>query len=1706
MRVRVLGYIVWVLVICLPSGAAWADRPAAETDILRGNTAYFDGDYLGAEKWYGAAASNDPTWALSLNNRGLARFHQGNYSGAEADFDAAKALDASYVSPYVNKGKCLIAQQQFTNAIAELQAGLAIDSDRPSLLYNLGWAYDEAGNTTNAISRYTFALAADSTYHRARLARGVALAKQGDTSSAIEDFYEVIRSATDSDMLAGIAAYNLQLLRGSGVNFDSTPAATDYQEGLFLFSVQRYQEAMDKFRSARSNETDVAEIPWMAGWTATRQRNEALANSFFSQAAALLPLVTVEPVSGSPTVYFDGLGRGEAPATVFLFPSEYDVALRETVGSDNREWIGRAYTDGTPGGTSNMVMNTATVTAYTAFGPVTDSDRDWLKDSWETNWYGNLAQGPGSQQTDFDGLSALQEHWLLTSPHTHDTDGDGVDDDEELERYETDPAFSNRFFYVNDSSSSNDNWCDAAGSDVNDGLYLTSPKASVQAILSSYDLGAGDVVLIDTGDYALTNSVTVTSSDGGALGNPVIFLGSPYGVRFRRDSAASVSSGWNFDSSGATKLTTASSGRHSSVPIRFMQISGFTKGIYVRGFGGVSLECINISSNSTYGIDSDYVNGGLSEPGLIRNCLIHDNGTYGIYLFDSPVHVESCTLANNATGLHNALGGEPYQVARNNIFHASGSEARCVYARELDLQELDSDHNCFHAENGAALVAIQGSGSFFDLQSYSELTGREAHSIACDPLFANSGAGDYHLQSTGGSYHDGVWTPDASNSPAIDAAALWVAWSEEPPPNGQRADLGAYGNTAQASLSPTDRTLVLTAPGMGVPHLDTAVPLAVVWTRGGSGWQSNDTVRLEYSLDDGASWTDIVDALSVLASRDFFDWDVTGIKSPVARIRITANQDAMAVATTDYRVRIGPEIAFYVNDASTLNDEWCTAQGDVLNSGLTPASPKVSVQAILDEYNLEAGDRVRIDTGSYNLSQNTTITSTDGGSALGQVVFEASPYGVVIDRGSTSGTYVWLINADFISLTTADSTKYPSVPQRYMQVTGGGYGVFCENQFADIQRVDSVGNRTGIHIGDYLVSVKNCLSRDNLTDGVAVNFSEATVENCTIFGNREAGIDSYGSVGCSFKNNIIVAQGEGSTAVYLRSLPEVSDYNNLYSTDGALLGYYSGDKTTLAALRSATGKDANSISVDPLLANPASGNLHLRSIEGRYDSSGTWTKDTRQSPCIDGGDPSVAWTEEPEPNGGRANMGAFGNMLQASKSLTNTAYSLTILSEHGSADPPPAVHTFYEDSFVACSVSSEEVVGNLRYLSTGWALSDHADTNGNVVGGAPHVGLVMTNDALLSWLWSTNDWVDYYEWSTIAQTQYVAVPFPVTVTARDVHGATVTGFTGSGGLSAWLDFETTGTVFGSTSHDNAASSSYTRGIQITPSNDLTVTHVRHYWGSKVSIWTDGGDLLASTAVTSSPGTWVETALEESVLLTAGETYRIGAYGSTYYYSYSSPPFSFADGTVLANCYQSGDGFPSALTTTYSYFVDVRYTVGPLDSAAASPASIGSFVGGVWTGDVSVLEGGTNVYLRVEDANGRTGDSAVFIVCYVPKGTPLSWLNAYGLTNDPCNFVEWDDPDGDGHLTWEEYIADTIPTDGQSYLGITGLVHTVDGIQVMWKGGTNVWQRLESREDLMATNAPWVAVFTNPPPTSGTTNYLHQGTTNRVLYYRLKAWR
>ena len=58
---------------------------------------------------------------------------------------------------------------------------------------------------------------------------------------------------------------------------------------------------------------------------------------------------------------------------------------------------------------------------------------------------------------------------------------------------------------------------------------------------------------------------------------------------------------------------------------------------------------------------------------------------------------------------------------------------------------------------------------------------------------------------------------------------------------------------------------------------------------------------------------------------------------------------------------------------------------------------------------------------------------------------------------------------------------------------------------------------------------------------------------------------------------------------------------------------------------------------------------HLKSENGRW-SGVQWINDTDTSPCVDAGDPTSDYSNEPTPNGNRVNIGAFGNTAEASKS------------------------------------------------------------------------------------------------------------------------------------------------------------------------------------------------------------------------------------------------------------------------------------------------------------------------------------------------------------------------------------------------------------------------------------------------------------------------
>ncbi len=78
--------------------------------------------------------------------------------------------------------------------------------------------------------------------------------------------------------------------------------------------------------------------------------------------------------------------------------------------------------------------------------------------------------------------------------------------------------------------------------------------------------------------------------------------------------------------------------------------------------------------------------------------------------------------------------------------------------------------------------------------------------IDADPCFVDANNGDYHLKSQAGRWDSNSesWVSDDLTSPCIDAGNPGCPEANEPAPNGNRINMGAYGGTAEASKSPAN--------------------------------------------------------------------------------------------------------------------------------------------------------------------------------------------------------------------------------------------------------------------------------------------------------------------------------------------------------------------------------------------------------------------------------------------------------------------------------------------------------------------------------------------------------------------------------------------------------------------------------------------------------------------------------------------------------------------------------------------------------------------------------------------------------------------------------------------------------------------------------------------------------------------------------------
>jgi hypothetical protein len=248
------------------------------------------------------------------------------------------------------------------------------------------------------------------------------------------------------------------------------------------------------------------------------------------------------------------------------------------------------------------------------------------------------------------------------------------------------------------------------------------------------------------------------------------------------------------------------------------------------------------------------------------------------------------------------------------------------------------------------------------------------------------------------------------------------------------------------------------------------------------------------------------------------------------------------------------------------------------------------------------------------------------------------------------------------------------------------YGGAMDSDNGDFVLLDCIfsgnvadSNGGGLHNAESILEINNCVFNGNLAavkgGGFDITFDcILTVTNCTFFGNLAQNGNSFA---CGYMSQLF-----GANFFELTNSIVWDDINGIWNDDGTTIditfsdirggqaGIYDPYETVLWGEGNIDEDprfaelgywDPNDTPEDPNDDIWIDGDYHLKSQAGRCNppqdtlrwNSESWVIDDVTSPCIDAGDPNSPVGDEPEPNGGRINMGAYGGTDQASKSPSN---------------------------------------------------------------------------------------------------------------------------------------------------------------------------------------------------------------------------------------------------------------------------------------------------------------------------------------------------------------------------------------------------------------------------------------------------------------------
>jgi len=231
----------------------------------------------------------------------------------------------------------------------------------------------------------------------------------------------------------------------------------------------------------------------------------------------------------------------------------------------------------------------------------------------------------------------------------------------------------------------------------------------------------------------------------------------------------------------------------------------FSFNVFTENVAGIGAAVfVDDGATVTMSHDLVYRNRAYPANGSLRGAAIYVDGT-GYPGGGSTLTAEYVTVVNNVYDDKGApstssVGGNVYvegfskAAFTNSIFWNNGDKAFYVEAGQNN--ELTINNSV-----GASQCTSSSAGGFITASSTMCKIGPGVFQPAAI-LFGVEAANDYLEKSAAGRFLKGAWVRDAVTSPAIDKADPAVIVRNEPAPNGNRANLGAFSQTSEASKSP----------------------------------------------------------------------------------------------------------------------------------------------------------------------------------------------------------------------------------------------------------------------------------------------------------------------------------------------------------------------------------------------------------------------------------------------------------------------------------------------------------------------------------------------------------------------------------------------------------------------------------------------------------------------------------------------------------------------------------------------------------------------------------------------------------------------------------------------------------------------------------------------------------------------------------------